>query len=109
MEQRNPLGGSPPAIYRGSEKTYVSGFVLKRNPPPYVGCFLAQSSHFWRQGFIRTRPHLTLSVRDWLPWVVNFSEAPGYLRRRTELFALITISEIGPAKSLLEVGRSQNL
>lgn len=47
-------------------------FVLKKNSPPYVGCFLAKSSPFWRQGFIRTRPHLTLSVRDWLPSVMNF-------------------------------------
>ena len=67
-----PWEGPRPPFTGALRKRIVSGFVLKRNPSPYVGCFLAKSSHFWRQGFIRTRPHLTLSVRDWLPWVMNF-------------------------------------
>ena len=64
--------GPRPPFTGALRKCIVSGFVLKKNSPPYVGCFLAKSSPFWRQGFIRTRPHLTLSVRDWLPSVMNF-------------------------------------
>ena len=59
LGQKNFPEGPRPPFTGALRKRIVSGFVLKRTPRPYGGCFLAKSSPFWGQGFIRTRPRLT--------------------------------------------------